>query len=306
MCWISLQLDERDDEPGTVVGYAIDITNLRLAESRLQQLIDNSGQVIVIKDLQGRMLFANNAALGVVGKSSDEIIGFRFDEVTEVVSDAATHDSLVVERGESIVFDEESRDAEGNDRHFMAVKFPLRDEDQKIYAVGTIATDVTDRKHLEDKLVLARAAADSARAAADQANRAKSEFLSRMSHELRTPLNSILGFAQLLELDNLTPDQADSTKHINRAGRHLLNLINEVLDISRIEAGELNLSVEPVQINEVMSSALDLLRPLADQRDVTIAWDDTTESAWDPRRLHTLEVRMEHGIKTWFPEAVSA
>ena len=87
-----------------------------------------------------------------------------------------------------------------------------------------------------------------ARHEADRANLAKSEFLSRMSHDLRTPLNAIMGFAQLLDLDGLTPDQADSVHHILRGGEHLLSLINEVLDIARIESGHLTLSLEPVSV----------------------------------------------------------
>jgi len=105
---------------------------------------------------------------------------------------------------------------------------------------------------------------------ADRANRAKSDFLSRMSHELRTPLNGILGFGQLLEMESLPADQEESVAHILKAGRHLLGLINEVLDISRIEAGHLQLSVEPVPVGETLRAAIDLVRPLAAQRDIEL------------------------------------
>lgn len=108
---------------------------------------------------------------------------------------------------------------------------------------------------------------------ADRANQAKSEFLSRMSHELRTPLNAVLGFAQLLEMDHLTPDQVESVGHIVKGGRHLLDLINEVLDISRIESGRLQLSPEPVKVGEVVNEAIDLVQALASQRRVELRGD---------------------------------
>src|SRR5213593_3809517 len=106
---------------------------------------------------------------------------------------------------------------------------------------------------------------------ADRANRAKSDFLSRMSHELRTPLNGILGFGQLLQMESLPADQEESVAHILKAGRHLLGLINEVLNISRIEAGHLQLSVEPVPVGETLRAAIDLVRPFAAQGDIELA-----------------------------------
>lgn len=112
-----------------------------------------------------------------------------------------------------------------------------------------------------------------ARQAAEEANHSKSEFLSRMSHELRTPLNAVLGFGQLLEMEDLEPDQQDSVKQILKGGRHLLDLINEVLDISRIEAGELSLSPEAVQVEELVHEVVDLIRPLADQTGIQVVVD---------------------------------
>jgi signal transduction histidine kinase/CheY-like chemotaxis protein len=112
--------------------------------------------------------------------------------------------------------------------------------------------------------------AERAKQEAERANRAKSEFLSRMSHELRTPLNAILGFGQLLQVDDLTERQRESVDQVLRGGRHLLGLINEVLDISRIESGSLALSSEAVNVSELLTETLDLIRPLAAERELRI------------------------------------
>ncbi|HYG70659.1 MAG TPA: ATP-binding protein [Actinomycetota bacterium] len=102
------------------------------------------------------------------------------------------------------------------------------------------------------------------------ANAATGEFLSRMSHELRTPLNAILGFAQLLDRDDLTSDQSDAVQQIMRGGRHLLALINEVLDISRVESGNLALSPEAVAVADVLADTRDFVAPLAAERGITV------------------------------------
>jgi len=126
---------------------------------------------------------------------------------------------------------------------------------------------------LEEEMIerrRAEAAATEAKAEAERANQAKSEFLSRMSHEFRTPLNAILGFAQVLELEPLQPKQGESVGYILKAGQHLLGLIDEVLDIARIEAGRLRLSLEPVAVKTVLDEARSLIRPLAEERRIRL------------------------------------
>jgi signal transduction histidine kinase len=126
----------------------------------------------------------------------------------------------------------------------------------------------------------AEAALAVARDQARDASRLKTEFLSRVSHELRTPLNAILGFGQLLQLDDLTQEQSESVDHMVRGGRHLLGLINEVLDISRIETGSLALSVEVVELQEVVTETTDLIGPLAAEREIALEVPAPGDRRW--------------------------
>jgi PAS domain S-box-containing protein len=134
---------------------------------------------------------------------------------------------------------------------------------------GTIQ-DVTERRMVERKLALQEEA--------EKEHRARSDFLSRISHELRTPLNSILGFAQLLEMDDLDDVQRENVGLILRGGNHLLRLINEVLEISRIEAGTMTVSLEPVHVGSSVAEVANLLEPLAAQHGVMLQNDVPQDS----------------------------
>ena len=144
--------------------------------------------------------------------------------------------------------------------------------DDEIGALG-VALEETRRSLMDKDAERRDAEAEIVRSRdeADRANLAKSEFLSRMSHELRTPLNAILGFGQLLEMEDLTAEQRESVHHIVKGGRHLLDLINEVLDIARIESGNLSMSLEPVDIVALVEESVALMQPLAAEREVQIA-----------------------------------
>ena len=123
---------------------------------------------------------------------------------------------------------------------------------------------------LNDAYQLARQESEQAREEAERANNAKSEFLSRMSHELRTPLNAILGFGQLLDLAGLEPEHQGSVQYILQGGRYLLELINEILDIARIEAGRIELSLEPIAVSALINTTLNMVRPQAAQLGIGI------------------------------------
>ena len=117
-------------------------------------------------------------------------------------------------------------------------------------------------------------------AEAERANRAKNEFISRMSHELRTPLNAVLGFGQLMTMSDLDERQHANVEHILAAGHHLLDLINEILDISRIESGELRMSPEPVSVGGVIGDAIDLVTPIAELHGIAVQAELRDDDLW--------------------------
>lgn len=147
----------------------------------------------------------------------------------------------------------------------------IRDDNQVPLHMLGVVIDIHERKVVEQSLI-------DAREEADNANRAKSQFLSSMSHELRTPLNAIMGYSQLLTLDPENPlneSQKENVNEISRAGGHLLNLINEILDLAKIETGNIELSIDNVMLGDVLTESLLLITPLAQKRniDIQLQWN---------------------------------
>jgi PAS domain S-box-containing protein len=145
--------------------------------------------------------------------------------------------------------------------------------DNETRTVVVTARDITERKEMEASMIAAKEEAE-------KASKAKSEFLSSMSHELRTPLNAILGFSQVLEMDPeapLTESQDQCVKEILKAGSHLLELINEVLDLAKIESGKMTLSIEPVQVKPIMEETYSLIKPFADKNGIQVVYEDLSD-----------------------------
>jgi PAS domain S-box-containing protein len=237
----------------------------------LEAVLENTAEGIVACDAEGQLTFFNRATREFHGLPLEPLPADQWSE----------HYSLFMADGNTPMLQEDVplfkamngehvRDTEmviapreGSTRLVLNNGEPLFDAAGEKLGAVVVMHDITERKQAEVELQRAKEEADAA-------NAAKSEFLSRMSHELRTPLNAILGFGQILEMQELTPLQSESTGHILKGGRHLLELINEVLNIARIEAGHSDLSTEPVPIHEVIRESLDLMHPLASQHGVHI------------------------------------
>jgi PAS domain S-box-containing protein len=260
-------------------GISTDITQRKQAEDELRQrkhqmeaavhtnqlIMDNSRDVICTVNAAGNFLTVSAACETVWGYKRQELIGRGYIDLVcrpDVArTDQAMADIMAGKRARD--FENRCVRKDGSLVNVMwSTYWSARDN-----IMFCVAHDVTERA----KTAAALAAA---KAEAERANHAKSEFLSRMSHELRTPLNAILGFAQILELDAKTKADHESVDQILRAGQHLLELINEVLDFSRIEAGRLSISTEPVELGDAIRDCAQLMRPLAEQRQVDLKIND--------------------------------
>lgn len=231
---------------------------LRDNEERLRLIIDGVKDYgIFALDTAGRVTTWNVGAERIKGYSEQEIIGRHFS-VFYLPEECPQHPDMALREAtrDGHYMEEAWRCRKDGSRFWASVVITAQyDASGALRGFSKITRDISDRR-------VAEIALGTAREEAESASRAKSEFLSRMSHELRTPLNAILGFAQLLDMDSHST-QRPQVGHILRAGQHLLTLINEVLDIARIEAGRLPLNVEPIALNAVLHEALTLVSPMA-------------------------------------------
>lgn len=258
---------------------------LREGEERFRLVIEGVRDYgIFMLDTDGHVVSWNAGAQRIKGWRGDEIMGRHFSVFYPgEEGHQRSMRNLADAVREGRVEDEGWR-VRKDGTQFLAnvVITALYDETGALRGFSKVTRDITERRRAEEAL-------ESARQEAETASAAKSLFLSRMSHELRTPLNAILGFAQLLELDRdaAKPHDKGSIDQILRAGHHLLALIDEVLDIARIEAGKLGLAIAPTLLPTVIEEAVGLSRPQAEARGVTIGWDASglPPIAADPRRL---------------------
>lgn len=271
--WI--RTDERRTPSGGYVGTRTDITDFKEIEFRLAELLDeqkaklaafaqHAPMTFFIKDREGRYQYVNHLFEQVFGTTSAEIIG-KTDEYLASPEDAkrdGIKDEEVWETGSPSSLEIDIPTAGEIDRYMLVRKFPILGPDETMIALGGLGMDITDIKLAQEEMTLARDQAETA-------NRAKSDFLSSMSHELRTPLNAIMGFGQVLKInpkDPLSGKQSHAVEHIIGAGAHLMELIDHVLDLAKIEQGKMMLSIEPVRLDHLCAESLTIIKKQAETR----------------------------------------
>jgi len=240
-----------------------------LNESESLRTALDKHNIVSIADTKGCITFANDTFCDISGYKNEELIGKNHSILNSGYHSADFFQTLwqTISRGKIWNGEIRNKRKDGSFYWVVSTIIPYLGMDGKPYQYISLRTDIT-------KLVNTQLALTQAKEEAEEANSAKSQFLSSMSHELRTPMNAIIGFGQLLQMETeppLSTTQLDNVNEILKAGRHLLELINEVLDLAKIEAGRIDLSMEPVFINDVLPECVRLVMPLMQQRRIKLA-----------------------------------
>ena len=254
---------------------------LKNSEEKHRTLFETMVQGVIYQDSEGIAFDENSAAERILGLSLEQLQGRKsFDPRWKAIHEDGAdfpgedHPPMIALRTgkkvENVVMG--IFNPKLNEHVWLNVNSTpqFRKGEEKPFRVYSTFEDITERRNAETEI-------KKAKLEAERANLAKSEFLSRMSHELRTPMNSILGFAQLMNMGELQPDHKKGVDHILKSGKHLLDLINEVLDLSRIEAGELTISLEPVPVHGIVSETMDVVKLLATEKNITFEFPESSD-----------------------------
>ncbi len=286
-------------------GSIIDITERKrlqekLVEERalLRALIDSIPDYIFVKNTGSAYLLCNKAVAGFVNADEAEIVGRTdFDFVDRKTAESfRAGDRAVLEAGRALCNEEWLYYADGRQVLVETVKTPFYGADGRLLGLIGVARDITERKRAQEELRAAKEAAEAA-------DRAKSEFLANMSHELRTPLNSVLGYTQLLRSQGgLSEEQRKALHVIHGAGEHLLGLIEDVLDMAKIEAGTLELQLGELDLQELLGGVTEAMRTRAEAKGLTFTRVDLSDLSKavraDGRRLRQVLVNLaDNAIK---------
>jgi PAS domain S-box-containing protein len=280
----------RDDQ-GAIIGYLLIGTDnsarkqveaeqmkldqrLRDQQFYTRSLIESNIDAIMTTDPAGIISDVNKQMEALTGCTRDELIGAPFKNYFTDPGRAEAGIKMVLRDKKLTNYELTARARDGKTTVVSYNATTFYDRDRKLQGVFAAARDVTEPKRLDQALKEQNVELKRARAAAEKANLAKSEFLSSMSHELRSPLNAILGFAQLISSDSPppTPSQTASIDQILHAGWYLLELINEILDLAQIESGRLALSSEPTSLAEVMLECQAMIEPQGQKRGIKMTF----------------------------------
>ncbi len=280
----------RDDLDG-IIGYLLigtDNTARKQVEAEQKQLdqrlrdqqfytrslIESNIDALMTTDPRGIITDVNKQMETLTGCTRDELIGAPFKNYFTDPDHAEAGINRVLNENKVTDYELTARARDGKETVVSYNATTFHDRDRKLQGVFASARDMTDRKRFEQTLQENNVKLEKVSAAAEEANLAKSDFLSSMSHELRSPLNAILGFAQLINSDTPPPSatQAANIDQIIKAGWYLLALINEILDLAQIESGKLALSQEPTSLAEVMLECQSMIEPQAQKRGIKLTF----------------------------------
>ena len=240
---------------------------LRRSEVFLDSVLEHIPNVLLVRDARDLTFVRfNRAGEQLLGYSREELLGKNAHDVfaPDLAESLTAEDRATLASGVPLDIAEEAVQTRDHGvRYLHTKKIPVIDEHGDAQYLLGISEDITERKRGDELLRVTKEEAE-------RANRAKSVFLSRMSHELRTPLNSILGFGQVLKMDGLSEDQREPVHYILESGRHLLQLINEVLDIARIEAGNVAIFPGPVAVEALLRDVVAVMSPMAAERNIRV------------------------------------
>ena len=259
-----------------VIVSVIDISDrkqtesaLKESESKYRALVEASQDMIWSVDAQGNYTFVNPAVQTIYGYEPEAMIGRSFHDFAPIESRDRMRGEFDVLLSEQKFFQYEVINMSADDRpiHLLFNGIVRRNTEGHILGATGTASDITQRKHTESAL-------QTAKEAADTANRAKSEFLANMSHELRTPLNAILGFTQVMNRDaSLSNENQEYLQIIGRSGEHLLELINNILEMSKIEAGQIALNEQNFDLSRLLGNLEEMLQLKACDKGLQLIFD---------------------------------
>lgn len=275
--WDSASISPIHDSRGMITHFietAEDITERKKAEEQVRQskqflegVINNSPTLIYAKNTEGEYLIVNREWCERKNFSPDLVLGRTdFDLFSDEVATVFREKDLEVMESKQIIEYEQRIVENGKEQYYNTLKFPLLNPDGSVHAICGISSTITDRKRMEEELRRASIAAE-------EASRSKSSFLANMSHEIRTPLNAIIGFSQLLQQDDsLSDEQKNNLGIVCRSGDHLLNLINDILDMSKIEAGRIQLHETSFDLLQSMNDLESMFHFKAQEKNLELSF----------------------------------